>query len=245
MEPNFLDRLFLQYMFMQNGSFEKAFQGYFRKSSGVTVLDTEPRWDLVKKLMYTNIPVLDDLYRMSGQGEGYTWSLGKMMGQSLEHAVPIGKANITPLAKVLFQHRHEGSDGVSLRVLSTGGDGASYVLLHPHSSVKGMHNLTSVVIGSENKYKRQTQLPTSQKLSSTASRCEQVFSLPKGSIDTTTILTPPWLLDRHSLLKIHTLVGGLSPSYSDWLPYYHYELPHDVDYAYQAKKDMEDEYYQL
>eukprot|EP01059_Diplonema_ambulator_P027153 TRINITY_DN448_c1_g4_i1.p1 TRINITY_DN448_c1_g4~~TRINITY_DN448_c1_g4_i1.p1 ORF type:complete len:342 (+),score=69.62 TRINITY_DN448_c1_g4_i1:44-1069(+) len=245
MEPNFLDRLLLQYMFMKNGSFEHAFERYFRKQNGVTVLDTHPRWSELKKLMYTNIAVLDDLYRLSGQGEGYKWSLGKMMGQSLEHAVPIGKANISEYAKVVFQHRYEGGNGVDLRVLSAGSGNVTYMLLHPHQSVKGMHNLALIILGHENKYKRQTQIPSPSVRESMAVRAARVFALPEGSVDTSVILTPPWLLDRHSLLKIHTLIGGLAPAYSDWLPYYHYELPHDVDYAYQAHKQAEDEFYQL
>eukprot|EP01063_Lacrimia_lanifica_P011924 TRINITY_DN18593_c0_g1_i1.p1 TRINITY_DN18593_c0_g1~~TRINITY_DN18593_c0_g1_i1.p1 ORF type:complete len:372 (+),score=180.58 TRINITY_DN18593_c0_g1_i1:62-1117(+) len=250
LEPNFLDRLLLQYALMRSGTFDRAFSGYIRSKSGNLVFDTEPRFDTVRKMLYTNVPVIDDLYHLTGMaGTGYRNNLGRMLGTSLEHAIPTGKASIYDYSKVIFQHRHTKEDGsTAVRVLGSHSDNEEqdFVMLHPHAEERGKHHLTLIVIGSENKYKRRVQVPDAERRHSMARRAEKVFSLPEGSVATSILLLPPWMLDRSSLLQCHAAVGGLAPIYADWLPYYHHEVPaSEVDWAHQVQKEREDEYYQL
>eukprot|EP01061_Rhynchopus_euleeides_P034274 TRINITY_DN58026_c0_g1_i1.p1 TRINITY_DN58026_c0_g1~~TRINITY_DN58026_c0_g1_i1.p1 ORF type:complete len:345 (+),score=92.30 TRINITY_DN58026_c0_g1_i1:223-1257(+) len=250
LEQNFLHRLLIQYSLISHGSFDKAFHGYFRKANGVTTYDLDPRWDTVRSLLFTNVTVIDDLYHLSGMGgAGYRSALGRMLSTSLEHAIPTGKSNVSEFAKIMFQHRSDREGPVvPPRMLASHSEseGVDFVLTLPHATDASRHQLALVIIGSENKYRRRVQVPDEVRRAHMAARAEKVFGLAPGDIETTVLLTPPWMLDRHSLLKCHTLVGGLSPLYSDWLPYYHYELTqHDPDWAYQAKKDAEDEFYQL
>ena len=252
-EANFLHRLLLQYALMRNGTFDNAFHGYFRQANGVIKYDTDPRWDTVKELIYTNVTVIDDLYHFSGIGGkegGYRPALANMLASSLEHALPTGKSNVNDFAKVLFQYRKEDGVGVAaaprLLASSSHNEGVDFALLLPHDREADRCHLALVIIGSENKYRRRIQVPDAKRKAVMATRAEKVFGLPQGSVDVKTLMFPPWLLDRHSLLKCHSLVGGLSPLYANWLPYYHYELTeHDPDWAYQMQKDGEDEYYQL
>ncbi|KAJ9459762.1 hypothetical protein DIPPA_11421 [Diplonema papillatum] len=250
-EVNFLDRLLLQYAMMTNGNFENAFHGYFRNANGVVVYDQERRWDTVRRLLLTNVPVIDDLFRLSGMspGTGYRGAFARMIAASLEHAIPTGKSNVSDYAKILFQHRQDGESGHSVvRVFSSVSDseGIDFMLVQPAGEGPGRHRLTLLIIGSENKYRRQVQVPDPARQASMCRRAEKVLSLPTDSVSSHILLSPPWCCDRHTLLKAHTLVGGLAPVYADWLPYYHYTIPaSDADWAYQAKKDAEDEYYQL
>ena len=250
LEPNLLERLLIQYALVRDGSFEGAFHGYFRNKEGVTVYDTEPRWDTLRKHIFTNVPVIDDLFALSGMGEdGYRKALGNLLLSSFEHALPTGKSRAGVHATVMFQHREENSEGgQAVRLLGSHdeADGVDYMLLQPHPSDPLQHQLHLVIIGSDNKYRRSVQVPNEALRAKMAARTAQVFGLPEGSVDTAVLFTPPWLLDRHSLLKCHTMVGGVAPSYADWLPYYNFDLTkQDPDWAYQAKKDAEDEFYQL
>eukprot|EP00755_Sulcionema_specki_P040230 Sspe_Gene.24980::Locus_9980_Transcript_1_1_Confidence_1.000_Length_1170::g.24980::m.24980 len=254
-EVNFLERILLQYRLVVTGYFERAFQGYFRKGpNGTIVYDTEPRWDEVRRLIFSNIPAIDDFYRFYGYSpDGYRHALGKMLGASLEHQIPTARANSAEFAKVLFQSRHPRAEGGAfLRVLASyddQGTAADYMFLHPHTKEEGAHHLTLFFIGSANKWRRRAQLPDRTAMSRMASRAEVVFGLPKRSVRPRSIMTPPWCLDRRGLLNCHVCVGGLAPSYSEWLPYYHRCVTsRDTDtrdWDEQAVKDMEDEFHQL
>ena len=254
-EVNLLERVLLQYSMMQNGRFEHAFHGYFRMTdSGVLKHERNPLWDHVRRLILSNIPVIDDLHKFAGfSNEGYRSSLGTLMAKSLEHSQPSAKVNlVSDYSKVPFQHRQKHGDHHLVRVLATQemtseGEGNDYLLIHPHTEIEGAHHLSLIIVGSENRFRRKTQVPNIETRELMARRCESVFSLDANTVHPHVILTPPWMLDRHSLLKIHTFIGGVSPAYSDWLPYYNFSLPpgFDPDWAYQVKKDTEDEYYQL
>eukprot|EP00756_Hemistasia_phaeocysticola_P018273 Hpha_TRINITY_DN15584_c1_g14::TRINITY_DN15584_c1_g14_i2::g.107514::m.107514 len=265
-EISFLERILLQYRLMVNGRFERAFSGYFRTTSeGVTVLDQEDRWGEVKKLVYTNVPVIHDLYQFQGLSpEGYREALGRMLLRSLKFRLDgsfepgSSPDRSSEFRKVLFQNvqrmsnenESENDGPIYIHVLASYQDNETidYVFLHPHPTERGRHRVTLICIGSGNKYKRRSQVPTGSRLEKIARRCESVFGLSPGSVDTRAVMTPPTCLTREALETCDALVGGLDPDYSRWIPYYplsRAEAQLDVDWKDQAKKQQEDEWYQL